>query len=120
MKKFGLFILGGIAAIILLVNLGPIVIFALSIAILYYAFKGFMKADTSLSKVAWAVLGLLLLTATASNVPALVGFFAAIVLYFVYKKWNENDEKLLSSSKPESNDPFVNFEKEWAEFKGNY
>lgn len=120
MKKFGLFILGGIATVILLVNLGPIVIFTLSIAILYYAFKGFMKADTSLSKVAWAVLGLLLLTATASNVPAFVGFIAAIVLYFVFKKWNESGEKLLSNSKPESNDPFVNFEKEWAQLKRNY
>ncbi|WNF36751.1 flagellar basal body rod protein [Bacillaceae bacterium IKA-2] len=120
MKKIGLFILGGIAAIILLANLGPIVIFALSIAILYYAFKGFMKADTSSSKVAWAVLGLLLLTATASNVPAFVGFIAAIVLYLVYKKWNKSDEELLSNSKSESTDPFVNFEKEWAELKRNY
>ncbi|MCZ2846260.1 MAG: flagellar basal body rod protein [Candidatus Bathyarchaeota archaeon] len=119
MKKFGLFILGGIAAIILLVNLGPIVLFALSIAILYYAFKGFMKADTSLSKVAWAVLGLLLLSVTAANVPALVGFIAAIVLYFVYKKWNENDVKVSINQKTESTDPFVNFEKEWAQLKGN-
>lgn len=119
MKKLGLFILGGIAAIILIANLGPIAIFALSVAILYYAFKGFMKADTSLSKVAWAILGLLLFTMTASNVPALAGIMAAIVLYFVYKKWNE-EEEVIVDKKPETKDPFVNFEREWAELKKNF
>ncbi|MCT8136899.1 flagellar basal body rod protein [Anaerobacillus sp. CMMVII] len=120
MKKFGLFILGGIAAIILIANLGPIALFALSIAILYYAFKGFMKADTSLSKVAWAILGLILLSITASNVPALAGIMAAIVLYFVYKKWNEEQGVVVENKATETKDPFVNFEKEWAELKRNF
>lgn len=119
MKKFGLLVLGGIAGIILLANLGPIVIFALSLVILYYSFKGFMKADTSVNKLAWAVLGLILFTATASNVPALVGIVAAVVLYFVYKKWNENDDTPINTPKEEK-DPFVNFEKEWADLKRNF
>lgn len=119
MKKLGLMILGGIAAIILLANIGPIAIFALSLVILYYAFKGFMKADTSLSKVAWAILGLILFTATASNAPAIVGIVAAITLYFVYKKWTEEKE-VPTITKKEENDPFVNFEKEWAQLKRNY
>ena len=119
MKKLGLFFLGGIAAMILLANVGPLAVFALSLAILYYAFKGFLKADTSLSKVAWAVLGLILLSITASNVPALVGIVAALVLYFVYKKWNEEKEVPMITKK-EENDPFVNFEKEWAQLKRNY
>ena len=110
--------LGGIAAIIFIVNLGPLALFAISLAILYYAFKGFMKADTSLTKVAWAVFGLILFSITASNAPAIVGVLAAIVLYFVYKKWNE--EKHTVIEKKETNDPFTNFEKEWAQLKRNY
>jgi lia operon protein LiaI len=119
MKKFGLFILGGIAAIILIANVGPIAMFAISIAILYYAFKGFMKADTSSSKVGWAILGLILFSITVSNVPALAGIMAAIVLYFVYKKWNE-EKGFTVEDKAESKDPFVNFEKEWAQLKRNF
>lgn len=122
MKKFGLILLGGIAALILLANLGPIVIFALSLVILYYAFKGFMNADTSFSKIAWAVLGLILFSITASNVPALVGLVAAVVLYFVFKNWNEDGDSPESpvTNKEEDKDPFVNFEKEWAQLKRNY
>lgn len=119
MKKFGLFVLGLIATIILLVNLGPIVLFALSLIILYYSFRSFMKADTSLSKVAWAILGLILFTVTASNVPALVGLVAAVVLYFVYKKWSENGNVNTVETEVET-DPFINFEKQWAELKRNY
>ncbi|OIJ21264.1 flagellar basal body rod protein [Anaerobacillus alkalidiazotrophicus] len=122
MKKLGLIILGGIAAIILIANLGPIVLFGLSLIILYYAFKGFFKAETSVSKVTWAILGLILFTITASNVPALVGLVAAIILYFVYKKWNEDDEVVILNENNENNekDPFINFEKEWAELKRNF
>jgi lia operon protein LiaI len=120
MNKFGLFILGGIAAIILIANLGPMAMFAISIAILYYAFKGFMKAETSVSKVAWAILGLILFSITASNAPALVGIIAAIVLYFVYKKWNEEKEIIVEEKTTETTDPFVNFEKEWAELRRNF
>ncbi|OIJ14034.1 flagellar basal body rod protein [Anaerobacillus arseniciselenatis] len=122
MKKFGLIILGGIAAIILLANIGPIAIFALSLVILYYAFKGFMNADTSFSKIAWAILGLILFSSVASNIPALVGLIAAIVLYFVFKSWDEDDRESEApiTNKREETDPFVNFEKEWAELKRNY
>ncbi|OIJ17309.1 flagellar basal body rod protein [Anaerobacillus alkalilacustris] len=118
MRKLGLFILAGIAAIILLVNIGPIVLLGLSLVILYYAFKGFMKADTSLSKIVWAIFGLILLTITASNVPALVGLVAAVILYFVYKKWNEDGVTFSNAEKEK--DPFVNFEKEWEELKRNF
>ncbi|UTW70316.1 hypothetical protein KHA80_07125 [Anaerobacillus sp. HL2] len=50
MKKFGLFVLGGIATIILLVNLGPIVLFALNTIILYYSFKRAIKLTHHLVK----------------------------------------------------------------------
>lgn len=121
MQKFGLIILGGIAAIILLANIGPIAIFAISLVILYYAFKGFMNAGTSLSKIAWAIFGLILFSSVAANVPALVGLLAAVILYFVFKKWNENDDDTEApTTAKEETDPFVNFEKEWAELKKNF
>ncbi|HWO95861.1 MAG TPA: flagellar basal body rod protein, partial [Bacillus sp. (in: firmicutes)] len=59
-------------------------------------------------------IGIIALMASVSNVPAILGFVAAYVLYVVYKKWNENKEIV-----KEESDPFVNFEKQWAELKRN-
>lgn len=47
MKKVGLLLAGGIAAIVLLANLGPIVGLAISLLIMYYSFKGFVKTDST-------------------------------------------------------------------------
>ena len=46
MKKVGLFLIGAVAAIVLLANAGPMVGLALGLVILYVAFKGFVKAET--------------------------------------------------------------------------
>ena len=116
MKKFSLFLIGGIAAIILLSNLGSIVGLAISILILYLVFKQFLKAESTMMKIGWAILGLVFLTASASNVPAILGIAAVYILYLVYKKWNETSavEKNVKDS-----DPFVNFEKQWSELNRN-
>ncbi|QOR66977.1 flagellar basal body rod protein [Cytobacillus suaedae] len=116
MKKFGLLLAGGIAAIILLGNLPAVIGLAISLVIMYYAVKGFMKTDSAAKKVMWAAVGLVALTITASNVPAIFGIAAAYVLYLVYKNWN-NKEVVITE---ESSDPFTNFEKQWAELKKNY
>jgi lia operon protein LiaI len=115
MRKFGLFMVGGVAAMVLLANVGPLVGLAISLVILYYSFKGFMKSETTFSKVLWAIFGLVALTVSASNVPAIVGIVAAYVLYIVYKKWNETETTI-----KEDSDPFTNFEKQWAELKREY
>lgn len=88
MKKLGLLIVGGIAAIILLANLGPLVGLAICSVILYFAFKEFVKADSTFTKILWIAIGLITLSALVSNVPAIIGIVAAYVLYVVYKKWN--------------------------------
>lgn len=111
MRKFGLFIVGGIAAIVLLAQLGPMVGLVISLAILYYAFRKFIKADSTGSKILWGAIGILALGASASNVPAILGIAAAYILYVVFKNWKK--EKKVSVT--ESNDPFTNFEKQWAE-----
>lgn len=114
MKKFGLLLIGGIAALVLISNLGPMVGLVVSLAILYYVFKQFLKTDSFGLKVGLGILGFFLLMAAASNVPAIIGIAAAYILYVVYKKWN-NTKSIIK----ESDDPFQNFEKQWSELK-NY
>jgi lia operon protein LiaI len=116
MKKFGLIVAGGIAAIVLIANLGSMVGLVISLAILYFIFKQFIKTDSTWAKIGWGILGLIALMITASNAPAILGVVAAYVLYLVYKKWNQNKSVVVES---ESDDPFTNFEKQWSQLK-NY
>lgn len=118
MKKFGLFLIGGLAALVLLSNLGSIIGLAISILILYLVFKQFLKANSTLGKIAWGILGLIILATSATNVPAILGIAAAYILYLVYKKWNES-KAVEVKVKVEDNDPFVNFEKQWSELNRN-
>ncbi|MFD2680267.1 lmo0954 family membrane protein [Bacillus seohaeanensis] len=115
MKKFGLFIAGGIAAIILLANLGPMVGLALSLLILYYSFKEFVKAETTFSKVMWGLIGLAALTISIGNVPAILGLVAIYILYVVIRNWKKAEKETVETS-----DPFTNFEKEWSQLKKDY
>lgn len=113
MKKVGLFIIGSIAAITLLSLLGPLLGLLISAAILYFAFKQYVKATSTSGKVGWGIAGLIMLIITASNLPAIIGVVAVYVLYLVYKNWNKNKEIEILDKK--SDDPFVNFEKQWAD-----
>jgi lia operon protein LiaI len=113
MKKFGLLLAGGIAAIILLSTIGPMVGLLVSLVLLYFIFKQFLKADSTGRKIGLGIIGLIVLLASIHNAPAIIGVAAAYVLYLVYKKWNE---KKYTAVKEES-DPFVNFEKQWNELK---
>lgn len=110
MKKFGLFLLGGIAALVLLANFGPLVGLLISLIITYYSLKQFLKADSTFTKVVWALVGLAGLSISIANIPALIGIVAIYILYIVYKKWNEKRHIVV-----EEKDPFVHFEKEWSE-----
>ncbi|MDQ1147451.1 MAG: flagellar basal body rod protein [Bacillus sp. (in: firmicutes)] len=115
MKKFGLLLAGGIAAIILLSTIGPMVGLLVSLVLLYFIFKQFLKAESTGGKIGLGIIGLIVLVASLHNAPAIIGVVAAYVLYLVYKKWNENKH----SMKKEETDPFANFEKQWNELK-NY
>ncbi|PGQ81332.1 lmo0954 family membrane protein [Priestia megaterium] len=110
MKKVGLFLIGAVAAIVLLANAGPMVGLALGLVILYVAFKGFVKAEAPFKKGLWGFIGVVVLLTTVSNLPALAGIIAAVVLYIVYKKWNSS-----SPIKTEKEDPFKHFERQWAD-----
>lgn len=115
MKKFGLFIAGGIAAIILLSTIGPMVGLLVSLALLYFIYKQFLKAESTGGKIALGIIGVIFLWASISNAPAIIGVVAAYILYLVYKNWNSSKHKVIK----EESDPFVNFEKQWNELK-NY
>ena len=113
MKKLGLFIIGAAASIILLSQIGPLFGLVISAAILYFAFKQYVKATSTAGKVGWGIAGIIMLIITASNLPAIIGLAAAYILYLVYKKWNNNKQSIIT--KKSSDDPFQNFEKQWSE-----
>lgn len=113
MKKFGLFLIGAAASIILLSQIGPLLGLIISAAILYFAFKQFVKATNTSGKIGWGAAGIIMLVITASNLPAIIGLAAAYILYLVYKKWNNNKQSIIT--KKSSDDPFQNFEKQWSE-----
>jgi lia operon protein LiaI len=116
MRKFGYLLLGGVAVVVLLSNLAPMIALAISLLIMYYAYKGFIKTNSTFNKVVLAIIGVIALFASASNLPAILGFVAVYILYIVFKKWN----KPQATKMKEDDDPFTNFEKEWNDLKGNY
>ncbi|MCM3690157.1 flagellar basal body rod protein [Neobacillus niacini] len=115
MKKFGLCLAGGIAAIILLSTIGPMVGLLISLAVLYFIYKQFLKAESTGWKIALGIFGVIFLLVSIANAPAIIGVVAAYVLYLVYKNWNSSKHSVVK----EEADPFVNFEKQWNELK-NY
>ena len=115
MKKFGLVLAGGIAAIILLSTLGPMVGLLISLAILYFIYKQFLKAESTGWKIVLGIFWVIFLMASISNAPAIIGFVAAYILFLVYKNWNSSKNTVIK----EEADPFVNFEKQWNEIKNN-
>ncbi|MED4403470.1 flagellar basal body rod protein [Metabacillus fastidiosus] len=115
MKKAGLLILGVVAVAILLSNLAPMLSLVISLIVMYYAYKGFLKTNSTFNKVVLAVIAVIALFASISNLPAIIGLVAVYALYVVYKNWNKSKNIL-----KEESDPFTNFEKEWNELNKNH
>jgi lia operon protein LiaI len=115
MKKFGLLLAGGIAAMVLLSTIGPMIGLFVSLGILYFIYKQFIKAETTGGKIVLGIFGVIFLMASISNAPAIIGAVAAYVLYLVYKNWNRSKH----TSVKEESDPFINFEKQWNELNKN-
>lgn len=115
MRHFLLFLLGLLAAVILLANVGPMILLGVSVWLLYLVFKQFMKADSTLSKVLWVVLGLIILSVGISNSFAVMGIAAAFLLYWIYKNWHKKADVTHTYVEAKEADPFTNFEYEWQE-----
>lgn len=114
MKKFILFVGGLVALIILLANLGPMVLLALSVWLLYVVFKKFVKSDSTAGKVGWVIVGLILLSIALSNIFAVIGLVAVYALYLIYSSWKKDDSDS-SLHVVNDDDPFTNFERQWSE-----
>lgn len=114
MKKIILFSLGLVAGIVAVANMGALIGLAISAIIAYAGIYYYRKSDSTLLKVFWGgVLVIGLLTAI-SNIPAFIAIIAAIGLYAVWKAWkDENPPADDIIEHQASNDPFVNFEKQW-------
>ncbi len=108
MNKFWMAVIGIIAGIIALSNLGPIIGLAFSGVIVYIGVHYYMKSNSTAAKILWAIVGVAGALSAVSNVPAIIGILAIAVLWYIYKKWNEE-----TVSTPVKNDPFTNFEKQW-------
>ncbi|WP_058308780.1 lmo0954 family membrane protein [Gracilibacillus massiliensis] len=89
MKTFLLICLAVIASITLLANLGPMIMLLISVAIAYYGVRKFVVADTTGKKVGWGIVILIGVSMSLSNIPALIGVVALVVLYYTYKKWQQ-------------------------------
>jgi lia operon protein LiaI len=113
MKKFGLLIAGGIAAIILLSTIGPLVGLLVGLVLLYFIYKQFLKTESTGWKIGLGIIGAIVIIASLHNIPAIIGVAAAYVLFLVYKNWNRNKQVIIKGD----TDPFINFEKQWNELK---
>lgn len=111
MKHFLLFIGALIALFVLLANLGPLILLLITIWLAYLVFKQFMKSESTIAKIGWVLLGLVIISIGLPNMYAVIGLAAAFVLYIIYKKWKEDPVENVT----ESSDPFIHFEKEWNE-----
>ncbi|KQL33944.1 hypothetical protein AN960_20090 [Bacillus sp. FJAT-25509] len=93
MKKFLTFILVLILIGVALANLGGLITLALGLVITYFGFKKFMKTDSIFMKIIWTIIGLIGLSIAISGLPSLIGVAAAILLYYLYKDY-KNQQKL--------------------------
>lgn len=108
MNKFWMTVIGIIAGIIALSNLGPIIGLAFSGVIIYIGVHYYLRSMSTAAKIWWGFVAAVGAVSAISNVPAIIGVLAIAVLWYIYRKWNEVE---VSSSV--KNDPFTNFEKEW-------
>lgn len=114
MKKFGLIALGIIAGIVVLANLGSLLGLAVSALIVFAGVHFYLKSDSTFLKIFWASAGIIGLLTAVVNVPGFFGILAIVGIWYVVKKWN-NDSISFSTPIVNSDDPFVNFEKQWNE-----
>lgn len=110
MKKFLLVILGILCLIVLLAHVGSMIALAISLAILYLAFKKFIGAEGMGHKVIWATVALIALGFSLGNVPSLIGLLALAGLIYSWRAWHK-----AAGHATATEDPFDHFEREWKE-----
>ena len=112
MKKFLLFTVGSVAALITLITLLPVAGIIISGLLVAVGLHYYTKSNSTFGKVMSIVLALAGLTSALANTPGFIGLVSIAILYFIYKNWNGERGEIMI--KDESDDPFTNFENEWA------
>lgn len=114
MKKFGLLVLGITAGIVALASLGSLLGLGVSALIVFAGMHFYLKSESTFLKIFWAIVGIIGILTAVSNVPGFFGILAIAGIWYVVKKW-KNESVSFSTPTVKSDDPFVNFEKQWNE-----
>lgn len=112
MKKFGLFLLGIVAGLTLVFNLGSIIVLAITGALALVSFHYWGKSHSMFAKVFWMTMLVISLISSISNIGAFIGIIALLGVYYVWRKWNDHNTH---SNITSTDDPFTNFERQWNE-----
>lgn len=115
MKKILILTLAVILAIIAIASLGNIVGLAISLLIVYFSLKQFLKTDSTWQKIAWGFIGVIGFSGLLGNLPALAGIAAIYVLYEGYKNWNKEKAETVENDQ----DPFSSFERQWNDLENS-
>ncbi|WP_017471104.1 hypothetical protein [Amphibacillus jilinensis] len=92
MRTLLFIVIAGIAGLIVLSTVAPLIGLFLTLALGYYGVRRFLLTDSALGKLGWAVLVLIALSMSISNTPALVGIVAALLLYYAYRGYRKAPE----------------------------
>ncbi|PIC98370.1 ABC transporter permease [Sporosarcina sp. P29] len=111
MKKLGLLLLGIVAGLALVLNVGPIIALAVTGAIALVSYHYWRKSHSMFAKVFWMTILIISVISSISNIGAFIGIIALVGVYYVYRKWNDRNVH----PNVISNDPFTNFERQWNE-----
>lgn len=113
MKKFTFVVLGMIAAIVALLNIGSIVALALSVTAALVGWHYFRQSNSTISRILWGIILLVGVLTGISNIPAFIGILAAAGAYYAWRSWkmNKKDHDMIIDA-----DPFTKFEKQWSQF----
>lgn len=113
MKKFFLYSAAFITAIIALCLLAPVAGLLISGVLLAAGLHYYTESKSTFGKVMSLVVALAGLVSALSNIPGFIGLAAIGVLFYLYKA-RKNEKIEFLPGKKEEEDPFTNFEREWA------
>jgi lia operon protein LiaI len=112
MKKFFLYCAAFIAAMIALGLLLPVAGLLVSGVLLAAGLHYYTESTSTFGKVMSLVVALAGLVSALSNIPGFIGLVAIAILIYIFK--TRKKEKLDIISTKTEDDPFTNFEREWA------
>lgn len=113
MKKFACTLLGILAAIVAVVNIGSIAALALSVAVALVGWHYFRQSTSTIGRILWGIILIVGVLTGISNIPAFIGILAAVGAYYAWRSWKVNkkeNDRIIDA------DPFTKFEKQWHEF----